>query len=496
MKDITKLTVTEIISLLKSGETTSEFLVNEYKKVFEHKNPSINAYLDFFNDAIESAKVADTKRAELLASGKSADDIYTEFPLLGVPVAIKDNIVIKGKVASASSKILENYTAPYSSTVVDKLLSAGALFLGRLNMDEFAMGGSTENSAFGVTKNPLDLERVSGGSSGGSAAVVAMGGAPVSLGSDTGGSIRQPAAYCGVVGLKPTYGSVSRHGLMAMGSSLDVIGPLAHTVEDVEHIFNIIKNQDGDRYDSTSLKHEDEVKNISRHTFNPEKIRIGIVPELMNQGGIDKAVLETLNRTIELLKENGCEVKEISLPHAKYSLAVYYILMPAEVSSNMARFDGVKFGSKVDGQDLLGDYLNTRGELLGKEVRRRIMLGTYILSSGYHDAYYNKANIAKDLISSDFEKAFAGVDVVLTPTTPTPSFKIGSHSDDPVQMYLEDIFTVTANITGSPAISIPAGFAKSDTGTDLPIGLQFTAPHNREDILFKVGKKVEQLRGF
>ncbi len=494
MKDIAKLTVIEIINLLKSGETSSESLVNGYKKIYEEKNTDINAYLEFFTDAIESAKLADKKRAELLTSGKSANEIYVEFPLLGVPIAIKDNIVVEGKVASASSKILENYKAPYNATVVEKLLNAGALFLGRLNMDEFAMGGSTENSAYGVTKNPHDLERVSGGSSGGSAAVVSMGGAPVSLGSDTGGSIRQPAAYCGVVGLKPTYGSVSRHGLMAMGSSLDVIGPLAHTVEDVEYIFNIIKNQDGDRYDSTSLKHEDEVKNISRHTFNPEKIRIGIVPELMNQGGIDKSVIETLNKTIELLRTAGCEVKEISLPHVKYSLAVYYILMPAEVSSNMARFDGVKFGSKVEGDDLLGDYLNTRGELLGKEVRRRIMLGTYVLSSGYHDAYYNKANITKDLISSDFEKAFENVDVVLTPTTPTPSFKIGSHSDDPVQMYLEDIFTVTANLTGSPAISIPAGSTKSDTGTDLSIGLQFTAPHSREDILFAVGKKVQQLR--
>jgi aspartyl-tRNA(Asn)/glutamyl-tRNA(Gln) amidotransferase subunit A len=486
------LTVKEIISKLKSGEVTSTTLIEYYKSVYIEKNPSINAYLEFFDEALDVAKKADEEVSAWKASGKDIDDLYAIKPLLGVPIAIKDNIVIKGHIASASSKILEKYKAPYDATVVMKLRSAGAVFLGRLNMDEFAMGGSTENSAYGVTKNPHDLERVSGGSSGGSAAVVAMDGAPVSLGSDTGGSIRQPSAYCGVVGLKPTYGSVSRHGLMAMGSSLDVIGPIAHAVDDVEYVFKNIKNTDGDRYDATSLTKKDVDKKASNHKFNPDKIRIGIVPELLSQGGIDKSVLEVFNKTIDSLKSAGCEIKEISLPNIKYSLAVYYILMPAEVSSNMARFDGVKYGSKVEGTDLLGDYLNTRGELLGTEVRRRIMLGTYVLSSGYHDAYYNKANIAKDKISEDFENAFKEVDVVITPTTPTPAFKIGSHIDDPVQMYLEDIFTVTANLTGSPSMSVPAGFSKDA----LPIGIQITASHCREDILFMVGKKIEQIRGF
>ncbi|HEY1037710.1 MAG TPA: Asp-tRNA(Asn)/Glu-tRNA(Gln) amidotransferase subunit GatA [Candidatus Paceibacterota bacterium] len=493
--DTSKLTVLEIRDMLAKGSVTSEQLVASYKDAFEKKNADINAYLEFFNDALDEAKKADQKRAELIAAGKNADQINADFPLLGVPLAMKDNVVIKDKVASAASKILEKYASPYDSTVTAKLKAAGAVFLGRVNMDEFAMGGSTENSAYGVTKNPHDTSRVSGGSSGGSAAVLAMGGAPASLGSDTGGSIRQPAAYNGVVGLKPTYGTVSRHGLMAMGSSLDVIGPLAHTVADIELLFEIIKNTDGDRYDSTSLTKKDIEKVAAEHSSDPAKLRVGIVPELMNVGGLDASVVEAMNKTVEALKAAGCEVKEVSLPHMKYSLAVYYILMPAEVSSNMARFDGVKYGSKVEGADLLGDYLNTRGELLGKEVRRRIMLGTYVLSSGYHDAYYNKANIVKDLIAGDFKKAFESVDVILTPTTPTPAFKIGSHTDDPVQMYLEDIFTVTANLVGSPALSVPAGFADIE-GKKLPVGVQFTAPHCREDILFAVGKKVEQGRGF
>jgi aspartyl-tRNA(Asn)/glutamyl-tRNA(Gln) amidotransferase subunit A len=275
---------------------------------------------------------------------------------------------------------------------------------------------------------------------------------------------------------------------MAMGSSLDVIGPITRSVEDAELVFNVLKGKD--IYDSTSLS-EEEVRKLAQDHKESKSLRIGIVPELMNMGGINPAVLENLNTSIELLKKNGCEIKEVSLPHIKYSLAVYYILMPAEVSSNMSRFDGVKFGSKVEGNDLLGDYVNTRGELLGKEVRRRIMLGTYVLSSGYYDAYYNKANIVRELITADFKKAFEEVDVILTPTAPTPAFKIGSHTSDPIQMYLEDVFTVTANLVGTPAMSVPSG-----TSEGLPLGVQFTAPHCREDLLFTVGKKFEQIRGF
>ena len=495
MIDLKTLTIKKAQESLQKGDYSSVELVSTYLEQIKKVNTDVNAYLEVYTDALDQAKLADERRAK----GDS-----TSLPLLGIPFAIKDNILFSGHTASASSRILEHYVASYDATAISKLKDAGAVFIGRVNMDEFAMGGSTENSAYGVTKNPNDLERVSGGSSGGSAAAVAMDGALVALGSDTGGSIRQPASYCGVVGLKPTYGRVSRHGLMAMGSSLDVIGPITKTVEDAEMVFNAIACVDADRYDSTTLTKK-EVSEIagSHKTLDEQsgtnsssttKLRIGIVPELMNLDGLSKEVRENLNASIELLKSAGYEIKEISLPHIKYSLAVYYILMPAEVSSNMARFDGVKYGSKVEGVDLLQDYMNTRGELLGKEVRKRIMLGTYVLSSGYHDAFYNKANLAKDLITADFKKAFEEVDLILTPTAPTPAFKIGAHTSDPVAMYLEDIFTVTANLVGVPAISIPSGFAEVE-GKKLPLGIQFMAPHCREDILFIVGKKFEESRG-
>ena len=494
MIDLKNITIASVLESFKKGEFTSVDLVSAYIEQVKKVNPEVNAYLEVYEDALLQAKQADEKRAKGDAGA-----------LLGIPFAIKDNILFAGHKASASSKILEQYVASYDATAIVKLKEAGAVFIGRVNMDEFAMGGSTENSAYGVTKNPNDLERVSGGSSGGSAAAVAMDGALVALGSDTGGSIRQPSSYCGVVGLKPTYGRVSRHGLIAMGSSLDVIGPITKTVSDAELVFNAIACADADRYDSTTLTKKDVETMVASHKTGGDvgasaqggtggTLRIGIVSELMNLGGFSKEVRENLDASIELFKKAGYEIKEVSLPNMKYSLAVYYILMPAEVSSNMARFDGVKYGSKVDGSNLLEDYLNTRGELLGKEVRKRIMLGTYVLSSGYHDAYYNKANIAKDLISADFKKAFEKVDVILTPTAPTPAFKIGAHTSDPVAMYLEDIFTVTANLVGVPGISIPSGFAEVD-GKRLPLGIQMMAPHCREDILFTIGKKFEELRG-
>ncbi len=503
--DLQKLTIAKARTLMESGELTSEALVAAYLKEIETKNGDVNAYLEVFKDAIEQAKASDAKRAVVGTDAAALQNM----PLLGIPFAIKDNITIEGRVASAASKLLEHYVAPYDATAIKKLKAAGAVFIGRVNMDEFAMGGSTENSAYGVTKNPNDLSRVAGGSSGGSTAAVAMNSALAAIGSDTGGSIRQPSSYCGTVGLKPTYGRVSRHGLMAMGSSLDVIGPITKTVEDAEIIFNVVKNSaddsegKGDRYDGTSVGETEALQRAATHKTEGEgsamKMRIGIVPELMNIGGIDPAVLENLKQSIEKLRAAGCEIKEISLPHIKYSLPVYYIIMPAEVSSNMSRFDGVKYGGKVskEGSDLLGDYLNTRGELLGKEVRRRIMLGTYVLSSGYYDAYYNKANIVRELIRADFNKAFEDVDVILTPTAPTPAFKIGAHSDDLIQMYLEDVFTITANLVGIPALAVPSGAVsvKDEAGEHmLPLGIQFMAPHCREDILFEVGKKFESIR--
>jgi aspartyl-tRNA(Asn)/glutamyl-tRNA(Gln) amidotransferase subunit A len=487
--DLKTLTISSVREMFKNGTLTSEELVQAYLDQINMKDKDINAFREVFADAIEQAKKADGIR-------KNNSTEAGNMPFLGIPFAVKDNMLIEGKQAGASSKILENYVGAYDATVISKLKNAGAIFIGRLNMDEFAMGGSTENSAYGVTKNPNDLSRVAGGSSGGSAASVAMDAVLVTLGSDTGGSIRQPASYCGVVGLKPTYGRVSRHGLMAMGSSLDVIGPISKTVEEAEEIFNVISGQD--RYDATTLSDADVQRMIEKTSnINLKKLRVGIVPELMNMGGINPAVLKNLNDSIEKLKSAGVEVKEVSLPHIKYSLAVYYVLMPAEVSSNMARFDSIKYGGKVEGKDLLGDYLNTRGELLGKEVRRRIILGTYVLSSGYHDAYYNKANIVRDLISADFKKAYEEVDVILTPTAPSPAFKMGQNSSDPVAMYLEDIFTVTANLIGIPAISIPSGFVEIDEVNDngekikLPLGIQFMAPLCREDVLFEIGKKFK-----
>ncbi len=478
MIDLSTLTISKALDAMEKGTITSVDLAKAYLAEIEKKNADINAYLEVYKDVLDQTIDADKKRAE-----------GNKGKLLGIPFAIKDNITILGRRAGAASKILENYIAPYDATAIMKLKEAGAIFIGRTNMDEFAMGGSTENSAYGPTRNPHDISRVAGGSSGGSIAAVSMGGALAALGSDTGGSVRQPASFCGVVGLKPTYGRVSRHGLMAMGSSLDVIGPATKTVGDAKIIFDIIKGHDV--RDATSLKDSDIKDKTKAAQSGPFKI--GILPEMLTMGGIAPSVVENFKHSIELLKKAGHEIKEISLPHLKYSLGVYYVIMPAEVSSNMARFDGVKYGVKKDGGNLLEDYLNTRGELLGQEVRRRIMLGTYVLSAGYADQYYNKANIVRDLIRSDFAKAFGDVDAILTPTAPTPAFKIGEKTNDPIQMYLEDIFTVTANLVGVPAIAIPSGWTEVE-GKKLPLGIQLMAPHCMEETLFSIGETFERVR--
>jgi len=400
-------------------------------------------------------------------------------PLLGIPIAVKDNILIQGRIASAASKMLEKYTAVYDATAITKLKEAGAVFLGRTNMDEFAMGGSTENSAYGPTKNPHDLERVPGGSSGGSAAVVAADEALASIGSDTGGSIRQPASFCGCVGLKPTYGRVSRYGLMAMGSSLDQIGPFTKTVTDAEILYDVLKGQD--ERDSTSIADDTYEK--------PKEPKvIGVPRDILRSDGIEKEVLENFEEALTKLEESGYEIKDISLPNSAYALSVYYMIMPAEVSSNMARYDGVKFGLRSEGEDLQDVYKKTRAKGLGAEVKRRIMLGTYVLSTGYYDAYYGKALAVRRLIQEDFKKAFESVDVIAMPTTPNPAFKIGEKTEDPIQMYLEDIFTVPANIAGIPGISVPSGFVSVE-GKELPLGLQLLATHGSEESLFAVSKK-------
>lgn len=467
--DILKLSIRQAHEAMKAGEFSPTLLLEACLKNIKEKDGEIHAFLEVFEEsAREEAKIADKKFKE----GRTGI-------LCGIPIAVKDNILIKGKIVSAASKILENYRAAYDATVIKKLKEEGVVFVGRTNLDEFAMGASTENSAYGPTRNPHDIARVSGGSSGGSAAAVAAGMCLFALGSDTGGSIRQPASFCGVVGAKPTYGSVSRHGLIALGSSLDVIGPIAKYADDAEIIFNIIKGKD--ILDSTTIEKKDESEREKKKT-------IGIPTKFLESGGLSEDVLLNFKIAREKFEKLGYKIKEIDLPNAKYSVPTYYILLPAEASTNLARYDGVKFGLLKEGDNLLGDYQNTRGAGFGKEVRRRILIGTYVLSAGYYDAYYNKANKIRSLISKDYKKAFLDVDFVLTPTAPDCAFKVGEKSSDPIKMYLEDIFTSPANLAGLPAISLPNGTIKSGE-KDMPMGIQLVAPKLEEDSLFEISKE-------
>jgi aspartyl-tRNA(Asn)/glutamyl-tRNA(Gln) amidotransferase subunit A len=446
-------------------------LVAAYREQIDSKNTEINAYLGLF-DGIES----DIKNAQSMIDGGTAT------LLTGIPFAIKDNILVKGEVTSGGSLILENYKAVYDATVISKLKKEGVVFLGRANMDEFAMGGSTENSAYGPTKNPINTSKVAGGSSGGSAAAVAMNGALVSLGSDTGGSIRQPASFCGLVGLKPTYGAVSRYGVMAMGSSLDQIGPFGKTVRDTEIVWNAIKGEDDK--DATTVKSElkEKLYKVSQNK------KIGVPFDFVRKDGINAEVLKNFEENILKLKEEGYEIVDVSLPYLHYALSVYYILMFAEVSSNMSRFDGIRYGLSLKGENGIESYGKTRAAGFGKEVRRRIMLGTYVLSHGYYDAFYNKANKVRNKIKEEFLKTFEEVSLIAMPTSPIPAFNVGEKSEDPLSMYLADIFTVPANIAGVPAISIPTGI----NSENLPMSVQFIAPHFSEDRLFDIGKVVEK----
>ncbi len=473
MIDLQNLTIKKAHDSLKAGEYTCRELSEAYLKVIKEKNKELNVYLEVYDDVLNQADEAQKKFADGTAT-----------LLTGIPLAIKDNILITSKKASAASKILENYTASYDATVIEKLKKQGAVFLGRTNMDEFAMGGSTENSAFSPTKNPYDVGRVAGGSSGGSVVAVAAHMALGALGSDTGGSVREPAAFCGIVGFKPTYGKVSRRGLMALGSSLDCIGSIANTVEDVEIIFDAIKGND--EMDATSLP-----PRLEKEGAGGGKI-IGVPWSLVNQDGIDQEVKRNFMEAVEKLKSLGYEVQDVTLPNIGLALAIYYILMPAEASSNLARYDGVKYGLHVSSENLLRDYLLTRGLGFGPETRRRVLLGTYVLSAGYYDAYYGKAQSARVILKQEFNTAFKKFDLILTPTTPMPAWKIGEKSD-PLSVYLADVFTVTANIVGLPAISLPSGFIKVE-GKDLPLGIQFMAPHEEEDLLFEVGKQFESIK--
>jgi len=406
-------------------------------------------------------------------------------PLFGAPVVLKDNLCWEGVATTCCSKILEGYLPPYSATVVRRLLEAGAIPLGKTNMDEFAMGSSTENSALKITRNPWDPDRVPGGSSGGSAAAVAAGMAPLGLGSDTGGSVRQPAALCGVLGLKPTYGRVSRYGLVAFASSLDQIGPIARDVEDVAALLGVIAGHDPCDATSAAAEVPDYVALSQR---GAKGLRVGVAPECFSEG-VDPEVARGLRRALAALRQAGALEVEIHLPHTSYAIATYYLICTAEASSNLARYDGVRYGYRAPGPNDLGTMMaRTRSAGFGREVKRRIMLGTYALSAGYYDAYYKKAQQVRSLIRRDFQNAFESCDLVLMPTTPTPAFKVGEKSEDPLQMYLSDIFTVTANLAGLPALSVPVGFS----GAGLPIGAQLVGPAFAEGVLLQAARVLEQ----
>ncbi|HVN78651.1 MAG TPA: Asp-tRNA(Asn)/Glu-tRNA(Gln) amidotransferase subunit GatA [Terriglobia bacterium] len=478
--DLSKLTVEEVRRLIDCNEASAEEICKVHLDEISRRDPELHAYLEVCpNRAL--AKAAQIDRLKR--------DGGTLPPLAGVPMAIKDNIMIEGLGCTCGSKILENFLALYNATVIERLEAAGAVFLGKTNQDEFAMGSSTENSAFFPVRNPHALDRVPGGSSGGSAAAVASQMAVTSLGSDTGGSIRQPASLCGVVGLKPTYSRVSRYGLVAYGSSLDQIGPLARTVKDVAAVLGVIAG--GDPHDSTCSTLR--VPNYLEGIETPVKgLRIGM-PKQYFGGGIDPQVREKVNSGLALLESLGCSLVEVDLPHTDYAIACYYILATAEASSNLARYDGVRYGLRVPGVDSLSTmYRKTRDTGFGAEVKRRIILGTFVLSSGYYDAYYLKGQKVRTLIKRDFEKAFETVDFIISPTSPTPAFRLGEKSNDPLAMYLSDIFTITANLVGIPGISLPCG----KTTEGLPVGLQILGRPFDEQCILRLSSAFEQAGGF
>lgn len=487
--EITELTISQAHKMLEKKEISAMELLRAFWTRIEEKEPEIRAYLSLAKDLAESqAKKTDWK----LMKGKGVGILE------GIPAAIKDAILVEGEKCTAGSKILGNYIAPYDATVISKLKKAGAVILGKTNLDEFAMGSSTENSGFWPTRNPHDLERVPGGSSGGSAAAVAANECVYALGSDTGGSIRQPASFCGVVGLKPTYGAVSRYGLIAMASSLDQIGPIIKTVEDAMIVFEAIKGED--RLDSTSVASKSKiqmsnVKSNQKSKIQIKKLRIGIPKEYYGEG-LDQDVEKMVKKAVSGLEKEGAKVEEVSLPHTEYALACYYIIMPSEVSANLARYDGIKYGASKarepesqEIKNLFDVYFKTRQEYLGREVRRRIMLGTYALSAGYYDAYYLKAQRVRTLIKKDFENVFQDVDLIIAPTSPILPFKFGEKTASPLSMYLADVYTVPVNLAGLPALSLPCGKVGH-----LPVGLQIIGPWWGEETILDLAGIVESFR--
>ncbi|MBI2644069.1 MAG: Asp-tRNA(Asn)/Glu-tRNA(Gln) amidotransferase subunit GatA [Candidatus Wildermuthbacteria bacterium] len=471
-------TILSIREKISKREISAKELAQTYLKKIEEQDKDIHAFLATAPEiALKEAEEIDRKifQKEQLP------------PLAGVPYSLKDAICAKGVRCTAGSRMLEQYTAAFDATVTQRLRQAGALLMGKTNMDEFGMGASTENSAFGPTKNPFDLSRVPGGSSGGSAASVAAGECVFSLGEDTGGSIRLPAAFCGVVGLKPTYGAVSRYGVIALASSLDQVGPFANTVEDAEIIFATIAGRDP--FDATTVDFE----YMAEGGIDCHNLRIGIPKEYFAQG-LDSQIKDRIVKTLDELKHEGAQLKEISLPSVQYALAVYYIINTSEASANLARYDGIRYGyspnkEKQNGElDLMGQYLQTRGRGFGSEVKRRIMLGTYALSAGYYDAFYLKAQKIRTLLKHDFEQAFKEVDLIAGPVSPFLPFRIGEKTADPLSMYLVDVYTVPVNLVALPAISVPVGKAQN-----LPIGMQLIAQHFKESVLFRTAKVIERI---
>lgn len=478
--DITQLTVHELIDKLKNKELTSTQITQSYIDRIEEKEDDVKAFVTILKEeALKQANEIDKKR--------ESGEISSEFA--GIPIGIKDNMCTKGVKTTCSSHMLENFVSPYDATVVEKLNNENIMDLGKLNMDEFAMGGSTEYSYFKKTANPWNLNKVPGGSSGGSAAAVAANMVPWALGSDTGGSIRQPSSFCGVVGLKPTYGLVSRYGLVAFASSLDQIGPITKDVEDAAILLNIIAGHDEKDTTSANIEKKDYTANLKNDIKGK---KIGVPKEFFGEG-INEEVKENLNQAIETYKKLGAEIEEFSLDIAQYSLATYYIIACAEASSNLGRFDGIRYGYRAKEFGSLKElYRKSRSEGFGPEVKRRIILGTYVLSSGYYDAYYKKAQQVRTLVMNEFQKAFEKYDIILTPTSPTVAFDIGSKSNNPLEMYLADICTVSVNIAGLPGISIPCGVDKEG----MPIGMQLIGNKFEEDKLLNMAYAFEQVTKF
>lgn len=480
MPKLTDLTLTQSLHFLRKGEFSSLELTQAYLERIDRLEPALHAFLTLVPErALEAARQADQKLKAWRLSPETSLP-----PLLGLPVAIKDVLCVKDMRCTCGSRILENFIPPFNATVVERLLDAGVVILGKTNTDEYAMGSSTENSAYGVTHNPWNLAHVPGGSSGGSAAAVAASLAPAALGTDTGGSVRQPASFCGVTGLKPTYGRVSRYGLVAYGSSLDTAGALGRTAEDVAAIFSIMAGYDP--RDATTMNLPVPKIDLSR-PGSLEGLRIG-VPEEYFIAGIQPEVEQAVRLAIRMLASLGAAIQSISLPHTEYALPVYYLIAPAEASANLARYDGVRFGPRLAGDNMWDMFFNTRGEKFGPEVKRRIMLGTYALSAGYYDAYYGQAQKVRTLIKRDFESAFEQVDLIAAPVAPSTAFRIGEHTGDPLAMYLEDVFTLPANLAGVPGLAFPVGFDIQG----LPIGMQLMGRHFQEEILFKTAHTYQQ----